>query len=1260
MSIQRRSFFALRCANPDHAQTPPISTISLSGGNAFTIECVFYTEHNNDEDIFIKQNNVFSMGMTNGTVYFNSINLGRIQTVAAKNPIEENDWTNMTVVYDGSKLFLYLQGFLAVEKTVGAGVLHIDSNTRYEIGLMEGYLQEAAIYSKALTADEVRKNQFTPQVEVAKTEMLLDFDAFIPLDKGKNNLPIQLIAACNTVNLVYSLLCDKAGCAIPIGESPVNPGGQGLQSYTILAKVFCALKKIEGDTYLFANGVLGQPETIAIGLSDNQTKPFFEIGTQCFAFDGIVKQGEWADVAVTVSGQEVKLYLNGVASGAGRLTAPFIRQASAAITFGNILANNRLERGFRGFVDSVVVFSVALSASRLLGYADIAPYAFDSDLAALWTFNDGEACEVLHNGAVSMSAGAKVDLCENTLLDRAVSPFTFAIPDTQTGLDALQTWEANTAAKAFSLCVKELTGMEPGGCFNAQGQLYGSLSRVFYEENKENDTLGEAETDKDSKPISGKMIASIFHYALAGAAIYALVYALYGLYVTRSNRPSHYLKKFAKWMLEIPLIDEVFFAILDGAAGGLAQYLRENSPPDSGKAKTDKYEISLTSLTFFNSESEPAGALCARPDFMHPPVVPEWVHDATSQAPALYHKNISTGKTPLLRAVFTVALKTPGSVTIKLGAEVKGTNNFFGSLAEKSITVTANSCHTVDFPLAKNTIRSTALGKHEISWNWYHKSTSRHVLKTTNHQIHIIHDKPLSPWTTAKDSTCLPVYSLLRHCADIAALTETETEANKRFANQLVGWTYAGTRFTARGLNDSAHYARWDQYHRKLTVDLVKFTAELSKTAPVPVTFMDIACLQLLLTRLEGLPDLYLFEIQSLFSDNIRTRTAKGLKDIALPSAFVSAYYTCGMRDATTKNATVWDAFLKLKAPDNTDFTAKGVPFSEYPCTEDLIGPPDKTRYRTLLCSEGTSCEIVMFAQQLFVGALLPQSIVPSLNKSHLFTNSKRNDFGFFVKTGLPLPPSIVRCHSISYNYIQAAIVALINSRIDNKISSAECVAGLGHLIHAVTAHSQMPPPNGSVEQCQARNAWLALLGTPNAPTLSSAFEYNSSIPEIAELAEDLLVALNNNLINLHEGKSDWNSSLQEKYDCIRWEYVYIGSGGEYYFGSNSEDPLLDAPAGGTPELQGEGFYLIDTGDCGRLITLLMLQTGVWKHALPAFKTGYLVNTELPKITATDTRRAVIYSSHNQWNLDEHKIVQNPYYKVPIYILHNEGWVRIY
>lgn len=236
----------------------------------------------------------------------------------------------------------------------------------------------------------------------------------------------------------------------------------------------------------------------------------------------------------------------------------------------------------------------------------------------------------------------------------------------------------------------------------------------------------------------------------------------------------------------------------------------------------------------------------------------------------------------------------------------------------------------------------------------------------------------------------------------------------------------------------------------------------------------------------------------------------------------------------------------------------------------------------------------------------------------------------------------------------------MINSRIDNKISSAECVAGLGHLIHAVTAHSQMPPPNGSVEQCQARNAWLALLGTPNAPTLSSAFEYNSSIPEIAELAEDLLVALNNNLINLHEGKSDWNSSLQEKYDCIRWEYVYIGSGGEYYFGSNSEDPLLDAPAGGTPELQGEGFYLIDTGDCGRLITLLTLQTGVWKHALPAFKTGYLVNTELPKITATDTRRAVIYSSHNQWNLDEHKIVQNPYYKVPIYILHNEGWVRIY
>lgn len=1256
MSIQRRSFFALRCANPDHAQTPPVSTISLSGGNAFTIECVFYTEHNNDEDIFIKQNNVFSMGMTNGTVYFNSINLGRIQTVAAKNPIEENDWTNITVVYDGSKLFLYLQGFLAVEKTVGAGVLHIDSNTRYEIGLMEGYLQEAAIYSKALTADEVRKNQFTPQVEVAKTEMLLDFDAFIPLDKGKNNLPIQLIAACNTVNLVYSLLCDKAGCAIPIGESPVNPGGQGLQSYTILAKVFCALKKIEGDTYLFANGVLGQPETIAIGLSDNQTKPFFEIGTQRFAFDGIVKQGEWADVAVTVSGQEVKLYLNGAASGTGRLTAPFTRQAGAALTFGNILANNRLERGFRGFIDSVAVFSVALPASNLLGYADIAPYAFDSDLAALWTFNDGEACEVLHNGAVSMSAGAKVDLCENTLLDRAVSPFTFAIPDTQTGLDALQTWEANTAAKAFSLCVKELTGMEPGGCFNAQGQLYGSLCSVVYNEYKDNETLGKIETVQAATPVD---MVEVLEYALAGACLGIICYGMYCFYASRSNRTFKTIDRFIRWIERIYPEGTFSSALAGGGAGALTEYCCSNSPPDSDKAQTDKYELSLTSLTFFNSDSEPAGALCARPDFTHPPVVPEWVHDAASQAPVLYHKNIPTGKTPLLRAVFTVALKTPGSVSIKLGAEVNGENKLLGSLAEKSITVTASGSQTVDFPLTNNTLKQAGLGKHEIAWNWYHKSTSRHVLKTTNHQIHVIHDKPLSPWTTAKDSTCLPVYPLLRHCADIAARTETETEANKRFANQLVGWTHAGTRFTARGLCDSAHYARWDQYHRKLTVDLVKFTAELSKTAPVPVTFMDIACLQLLLTRLEGLPQLYLFEIKSLLSDSVLTRTAKGLNNVALPSDFINAYYTCGMRDTTTKNAAVWDAFLKLKAPDGTDFIAKGVPFSEYPCTKDFIESPDKTRYRTLLCSEGTSCNIVMSAKRLFVSTLLPQSIIPSSEKTNLDTNTSRKEFSAEIKGLIYVPPYKVRCHSISYLYIQSCIAFLANyyfAAPDQQTLDA-VARGLKLLIQAVTlTHNTVT----SEEDVYAHRAWRALLDDVGDNGFLALLEDKpQSIKKKASAANRLLVALNNNPQNLRLGQSDWNSSLQDCYDCLSWAFIYRRADNNFYYGSNNANMVIDDEVAFDPSPIGNGFYLLDRDDCKRLNCLSQLYTGVWRVPFLKFKMGFLLDNEISDVEETNARRLILYSSSNGNNLDMYNIDTITNYTFPIYILHNGGWQQL-
>lgn len=144
MSKQRQSFFALRGSNPDHAQMPPVPSFSLCGGNVFTIDCVFYTEHKDDEDIFIKQDQVFSMGMTNGTVYFEATHLGRIQTMA-------------------------------------------------------------------------------------------DFGTFISSDKGKYKLPIQMIGACETVNLVSALICDKDACVLPIGTSPVNPGAHELSSYTILA-----------------------------------------------------------------------------------------------------------------------------------------------------------------------------------------------------------------------------------------------------------------------------------------------------------------------------------------------------------------------------------------------------------------------------------------------------------------------------------------------------------------------------------------------------------------------------------------------------------------------------------------------------------------------------------------------------------------------------------------------------------------------------------------------------------------------------------------------------------------------------------------------------------------------------------------------------------------------------------------------------------------------------------------------------------------
>ncbi len=1262
MSVQRRSFFALRGAAPHLAQTPPVPSFSLCGGNVFTLSCTFYTEHPQDEGVFIQHSDLFSMGVENGAVYFASKILGRIQTIPQQMPLQANDWNNAAVVYDGSKLSLYLQGLPAAEKTVGAGERVVDNTDNYQMGLLEGYLLEVKLYSQALSETQVRKDQFVPQVEAEKTELFVDFDNYVPTDKGRHKLPLQLTGACETVNLVNGLHCDKDGGALPIGISPINPSTKELAAYTILVKAYATFVPVEGDCYLFANGALNQADTIALGLADGQTKPFFVIGAQRFLFSSTVTPGVWVDFAVTVTGQALTFYLNGMPSGTATLSAPFIRQAPAMLSFGNIHSANRFNNGFCGYLDSVAVFSAALPADRVLSYADIAPYGFDNDLAALWSFYDYEASEVKYGGAVSFTGGAKVALCENTVLDRVVPPLTFAIPDTPTGLNELEIWQANTAAKAFTLATNELTGMEPQSGYTSLGSLLGSLCCVVNDEFKNNQTI-------ENITIQGKASAShvtdFLLYAASGAAIGLLCYGMYSAYKYRAylriGRLYAYLRVTAKTIAKAALS-----AYVGGSAGTLTYYIQEHKAPDTGKGGGAEYDISLVSLAFYNGDSVDAGALCARLEFNKPPVVPEWEHDVTPKAPALYYRSIAAGKTPVLRAIFTIKLKKSGSVTVKVGATAQdGTADalLLGALPEQSFTLTADGTRTIDFPLSANNLRQAALGARLVAWGWYYHTDVQHFLIRTEHIIHVIHAKPLSPWTTAWDSPCLPVYPLLELCVGITAGTDNETEPNKRFANQLVDWTHKGTRFTPRAWKDGARYARWDGKHKRLTVDIEKYTTALRGTAAVAVTALDIACLQLLLTRLEGLDQLRLLELESALGTAISIRSCKAMDTSVLSSVAISAYYTCGIT-AADDTCAIWDAFLTLKALDGADIKAKGISFAQYPIAQDSIGPPDKAQYQSLLCKEGSTCQIAMATQKLFVGALQLSNIQPGTPPNCLYADANRTNFDVRVKYALDTGASKARCHSISYKYIQECIIHLLNNFCCQNLTFNQCMDGLKKLLHAVTGVDACPLHSANTPL--ARGAWLAL-DDPNEACVKTAMETvcatkYQDFEEISITAECLLEALNSVLYNLRLGMDDWNSGIGKCFDCIDWVHVCVANDNSLHIDCQCGNPICDIPVDpqDLPAKELPGFYLTDDTDSKRMELLMELSMKPWNMPLSRIRGGVFANsatTNNPNNADSDQRRRFIYSSTNAWRHKNYRMsVQNIMDNEDVYFISGGIW----
>lgn len=1239
MSTQRRSCFALKCSSPDLVGLPAVPGISLSGSDSFTLGATVFVDRNASDQIVVEQPGVFSFGHDGGAVVFRAGQLGSFRSDPADFRLMENAWNRIDVSYDGSTVKLFIQGLLAFERDA-VGERYVDNQTRWRMGDMDGYLQEVTLVSRALTDDEVRFDQFEHVLPDDQMELYADFDRFDPVDRGRHTLPLQVAGHCDVVNLVSALHAGRHGFAAPHGAGIVNPGAFETEAFTILAKVFPVISVDDRDAVVFANGAWGEAQTVLIGLSDRQTRPFVWVGGMRCEFEDAVPVSLWSDLAVTVSGTDVAFFIDGKPSGSAELPSAFARTEGPLVTLGNAEPTDA-QRGFEGYVDSVAVFDKALPADRLAAYADIAPYRFDEDLKALWLFSDEVAGEVMAGGAVVYGEGAEVSLRENTVRDPVLPILQFSLPDVETSMSDMETWENRTAAEILLEAVRSFSNQDPVSGFAGEGtdKLNGSVAKLVATALT---SLGSVQEIERSGKATSAAIVGIVDAMVIASELAPLVQAFYLSYVrwNHGNRIIRFVNYYRYYSVATRYkILPVFIA----AAVGIAVYIAVTESPEPEEKEEDGAVFDLSTVGYYSKEDQSKGAICLRQTFSESPNLPEWKR-VTAEGAAAYYR-VEGDVVPSLTVTFEI-LSVERSVTVSIGAAELG-DALLGSLDEVEVSIESVGPVSVRYPLRHHALSSAVLGEHIVRLQWF---IGDDLWGSTTHEIHVLPGQPQPPWGLAPSDDNVVALPGLRFAEFVmsqgvgarpagldAELNADGTSAD--FASNLVDTLQQSGRFEPLGFDDRPCFSRWDEGHFTLNFDAPRFCQAFQGSAeenpdPAGMTALDCACALFVFMRQQGFSDVRLAEVGS-FVDcgtfNIRSVRRMGRAE---PDGWVSldVHTVClvGAPDAEL----VYDAYLAPLDDKGTMFAVKGLPFSVGERTTGFVDSVDAGSYRTIVCMPGSCCEITLAAEMLSLGSSPVEGIRPGDPVVERYTF--RPDFDPSVARAIPVPPYLVRCHSTSFASIELIITSAINHYISTVHSSKMLANALLDLWRSLTLNRTnmggTPDPQNELQK-----ASLLLLLMADSLTSDPGRE------GWARWGEELSCIMNSMIENLRLGMSDWNGSLQESFDPVSWYHI-ARAGTAMVCDCAWDNPNVnqDISVIPGPPVMNPGFYLTDENDGVRLSHL--------RDRVPTVDVGGHVSVVQRAIVGTDNeirdskgnpiadrRRRCISSSNNTWRLEEAK-----------------------
>ncbi len=279
----------------------------------------------------------------------------------------DQDWHHLVGVYDGSLMYIYLDGELLKSKAA-SGNLNSSSadlllGSQSSVNFLSGQLDEAMIFNRALTQTDVSylyANNYNPS----------DGNSALtnhwPLDEINGNQIVDITGGFNATPTDLSTVSGMIGncmdfngstsTAIAPHHPDLNPG----EAFTMMAWV----NTRENKTTKIVQKGDWDGHGIGQGKWDGwnaHVRSADQVTHQVKWDEGLPIFGEWYHLAMTYDGSALKLFVNGQFKNANIINKP-LNVNTRSFSIGS---DNGAQKHFNGLIDEVKYYNTALSAIEI-------------------------------------------------------------------------------------------------------------------------------------------------------------------------------------------------------------------------------------------------------------------------------------------------------------------------------------------------------------------------------------------------------------------------------------------------------------------------------------------------------------------------------------------------------------------------------------------------------------------------------------------------------------------------------------------------------------------------------------------------------------------------------------------------------------------------------------------------------------------------------------------------------------------------------